>query len=218
MKVIHHNEPFLHVTLEDVFSSRELEIVHEEIKGLKQYFGNPDVTGTALSQDDEPLKKGDGIFLLQLDYESKITKFINKRIKQIGKSEWKNPTFRRVFHSLVWGNELLNCYKGNDYYKPHFDHGVLTLVFFLWEDTSTFDGGDLYFPEYDYIHKCNNNHAILSNSKEIHGVTPLVTKDETSTRYSIVTFSVQNETQSLHDKWKDFNRKSSAASISFLYQ
>lgn len=209
MKVIHHNEPFLHVTLEDVFSPRELEIVHEEIKGLKQYFGNPDVTGTASSKDDELLKKGDGIFL---PHESKITKIIDKRIKQVSNSKWKDGTFRRMFHALVWGNELLNCYKGNDYYKPHFDHGVFSLIFFLWEDTSTFDGGDLYFPEYDYLHKCNNNHAVLFNSKEMHEVTPLVTKDETSTRYSIVTFSVQNETQWIQEKCRDFNHKSISSS------
>ena len=63
----------------------------------------------------------------------------------------------------------------------------------MWDDTSNFEGGDLYFPEYDYLHKCKSNHGMLFFSKELHGVTPIIVNDEKSTRYSIVTFSIMNE-------------------------
>ena len=112
----------------------------------------------------------------------------------------------------MWGSKLINCYKKNDYYKPHVDYGIFSLIFFLWDNTSNFEGGDLFFPEYDYLHKCNNNCGILFFSKELHGVTPIIVNEEKSTRYSIVTFSNIKEENTTSKKRNIIN------SNSILYQ
>tara|TARA_Y100000004_G_scaffold196879_1_gene268532 strand:- start:2739 stop:3383 length:645 start_codon:yes stop_codon:yes gene_type:complete len=194
MKIIHNDTPFFNISLENVFSDEELKIIFKEINELKPHFKEPDLTASA-STHSEFLKKNTGMFLLDSENYKilKTTKIIDKCIKLIGTDKsWKNNAFKRLFNSLMWGGELLNCYGKNDYYKPHTDEGIFSLIFFLWEKTSNFEGGDLFFPEYDYLHKCISNCGILFFSTEIHGVTPIEINDEKSTRYSIVVFSEKN--------------------------
>lgn len=214
MKIIHNDNPFFNISLENIFSAEEFEIVFKEINELKKDFKDPNFTNSA-STHLEVLKKNTGIFLVESEtYENlQITKIIDKCIKKISKcNNWKNIAFKRLFDSLMWGSELINCYKKNDYYKPHVDCGIFSLIFFLWDNTSNFEGGDLFFPEYDYLHKCKSNHGILFFSKELHGVTPIIVNEEKSTRYSIVTFSNIKEENTTSKKRNIIN------SNSILYQ
>ena len=195
MKIIYNDNPFFHISLENVFSAEELKIIFKEINELKKHFKDPDFTSSA-TKNLEILKKNTGIFLVESEtYENlQITKIIDKCIKKISTcNNWENLTFKRLFNNLMWGGDRINCYKNGDYYKPHVDSGIFSLIFFLWDNTSNFEGGDLYFPEHDYLHKCNNNCGILFFSKELHGVTPIITNEELSKRYSIVTFSTIKE-------------------------
>tara|TARA_R100000482_G_scaffold82365_1_gene32585 strand:- start:2813 stop:3469 length:657 start_codon:yes stop_codon:yes gene_type:complete len=202
MKILFNESPFFNISLENVFSTEELRIVLKEINSLKQNFKDPRFTESASNQY-EILKNNTGLFLSNTkNYESlKTTKIIDKCIKKISiNKNWKNNTFKRLFNSLEWGSELVNCYKNNDYYKPHVDSGIFSLIFFLWDDTSSFKGGDLYFPEHDYLYKCNNNCGILFFSKELHGVTPIVVNDEKTSRYSIVVFTTNSTEQNISNK------------------
>lgn len=214
MNIIYNNNPFFNISLENIFSKEELKIIFKEINELKKHFKGSKFTGSASSQS-KVLKKNTGMFLIENEtYEDlKIIKIIDKCIKKISiDNNWKNLAFKRLFNSLMWGGELLNCYKNNDYYKPHIDVGTFSLIFFLWENSSNFEGGDLFFPEYDYLHKCNNNCGILFFSKELHGVTPTIVNDEKSTRYSIVTFSIIKE-ESIESK-----KRNVINSNSIIYQ
>jgi glycosyltransferase involved in cell wall biosynthesis len=98
--------------------------------------------------------------------------------------------------------------KKNDYYKPHVDNGIFSLIFFLWDNTSNFEGGNLFFPEYNHLHECKNNHGILFFSRELHGVTPIIVNEEKSTRYSIVTFSNIKEENNVSKKRNIINSNS----------
>ena len=191
MKIIYNNNPFFNISLENVFSAEELKIIFKEINELKENFKDPDPNQTA-SNHLEILKKSTVAYLMESEnYENlKTIKIIDKCIKKISTcNNWENLTFKRLFNSLMWGGDRINCYKNGDYYKPHIDGGIFSIIFFLWDNTSNFEGGDLYFSEHDYLHKCNNNCGILFFSKELHGVTPIITNEELSKRYSIVTFS-----------------------------
>ena len=197
MKIIYNDDIFFHISLENIFSNDVLGNIFKEIGELEKYVKDPEFTKSACS-DFGILKKNSGVFLSNCEnYENlKTIEFIDECIKKISISNnWKNIAFKRLFNSLMWGGELLNCYKKNDYYKPHLDEGIFTLIFFLWESSSNFEGGDLFFPEHNYLHKCKNNHGILFFSKEFHGVTPIIAKHEMSKRYSIVTFSKEGSSK-----------------------
>jgi hypothetical protein len=197
MKITHNDDPFFYISIENIFCEDELKIIFEEIAEIKKYFKNPEFTGSADSHF-EILKKNTGMFLVEYkNYDNlKIIEIIDKLLKKLNNDNWKNTAFKRMFKSLMWGGELINEYKNNDYYKPHIDTGIFSLVIFLWDNDSNFEGGDLFFPEYDYLYKCKNNHGILFFSKELHGVTTIKSKNNLTNRYSIVSFTQTNNDSS----------------------
>jgi len=193
MIIKNKNEPFFHIIVDEIFSHSVLPMVYEEINSLKNEFKSEDMTKPAVDNFGNSLKKNKGVFLAESkNYKnSKIISSINASIKEISKyKNWQNKTFCRMYNSAMWGSELLNCYSSGDYYMPHTDSGLFTMITFLYENHKNGDshGGDLYFPEYDYLHKCNNNQAIIFFSKELHGATTF-TCNKNCKRYSIVTFS-----------------------------
>ena len=80
---------------------------------------------------------------------------------------WKNQAFHRLYEEAIWTGFLLNHYERDDYYLPHTDDGLFTFITFLFDDCDNRVGGDLYFPEYDYLHECKNNQSILFLSNEV---------------------------------------------------
>ena len=83
MKIIHNDNPFFNISLENIFSAEELEIVFKEINELKKDFKDPNFTNSA-STHLEVLKKNTGIFLVESEiYENlKMIKIIDKYIKK----------------------------------------------------------------------------------------------------------------------------------------
>jgi len=209
MKIIHNNQPFFYISLENIFSKEEWDNVYGELILLKPEFKTPEHTRSAMSST-KILKKNKGIFLLeQLQEEkSKIILCINNTLKEIKKNKWDRLVFKRIFDSAMWGSELINYYENDDYYMPHVDSGIFTLIIWIWNKNLNFEGGDLYFPEYDYLHKCKNNHGILFFSKELHGATTFKTNEKDNGRYSIVSFSQISE-----DDDRKFRQPSTESSI-----
>lgn len=190
MNIIHNNQPFFHISLENIFSEKEWSDIYQELILLKPHFKTPEHTESA-THNKKFLKKNKGIFLLETKNieESKIIPIVDNKIKDIKKSQWKVKALQRLFNCLMWGSDLINYYENNDYYMPHVDVGVFTLILWMWDKNLNFTGGDLYFPEHDYLHNCKNNHGIIFFSKELHGATTFKTNVLDDGRYSIVTFS-----------------------------
>lgn len=196
MKIIHNESPFFYISIENIFSENIFSKLYDEINSLKSKFKTKEYTGSAVLPNGENLKNNKGLFLEELDNfdNLQVTKEINKLLYKILRDKnWKNFAFRRMFNSLLWGGGLINYYENNDYYKPHIDDGIFSLIIWMYDKKSSFEGGDLYFPEYDYLHQCKNNHGILFFSKELHGVIPISSCEKDLGRYSIVTFSATKE-------------------------
>ena len=188
MKINHVEEPFFHIVVEETFS--DLNSIFDELDMVKNRLKTPEHTGGATSISGKNRKKNKGLFLNEFrNYQSlKTVSNINETLLKIKNSkEWKNRTFRRIYEQTNWTGHLLNHYECGDYYLPHTDDGLFTLITFLFDDYNNRVGGDLYFPEHNYLHKCKNNQSILFLSKEVHGVTTFESKNN---RYSISTFSI----------------------------
>jgi len=210
MNIQHNDFPFYHIVIDEVFSKSILPSIYEEINLLKKEFKPPEFTESA-KQNGKILKKNKGIFLQESKIfgDLKIINHIDNISKKVGHdNNWKNKTFQRMYKTLMWGSDLLNHYSSDDYYLPHFDGGIFSMVTFLYENYDIHEGGDLHFPEHNYTHKCKNNQSIIFFAKEIHEVTKLK-GDENINRYSIVTFSKYNEQlegrRSYSDATKEFN-------------
>lgn len=196
MIIKHVKDPFYHIVIEEVFDALSLSAIYEEINHMKENLESEKFTGSATDIYNNTLKKNKGIFVSGNKKFQKLvlTSSIRNLIEEnSNKKYWKNNTLHRIYKSLDWGSTLLNCYGKDDYYKPHIDDGIFTILIFIYQNYENKNiGGDLYFPEYDFLHRCNNNQSIIFLSKELHGVTPIV-NDDFSNRYSIVTFSREKD-------------------------
>ncbi len=84
-------------------------------------------------------------------------------------------------------------YHDGDYYDPHTDKSVQFLGFsYFYKEPKRFEGGELYFPEYDYTHSCENNSLIFLPGWVRHGVNKISIRDsdyhEGFGRYAITSF------------------------------
>lgn len=190
MIINHYKEPFFHIVVNNVFSESVLTVIHEDINLLKSELKSEEHTSSATDDKGNYLKKTKGIFLYESEnFEKlKIMDYVGDILKAISKSNWNNKSFHRMFKRSFWGSELLSRYTHGDYYTPHVDDGIFTMVTYFYDNYENITGGDLYFPEHDHLHKCKDNQSILFFSKEVHGVTPVKT-DLKSNRYSITSFT-----------------------------
>jgi len=191
MILIEHKEfPFYHIELKNIFTEPELKKITQKILSLKSDFKSPEDTMSAFN-GKEFLKKNKGTFLNENN--DIIADSINNVLKNVYQQPgWKNFCFKRIFDNLEWGGDLIQSYENSDYYKPHCDIGIFTLIIWIYDGEKNVNGGDLYFPEHNYLHLCKNNNGIIFFSRELHGVTTLKSNSN-STRYSITTFSSLNE-------------------------
>ena len=185
MKVNFVKEPFFHLVVEESFS--DSDSFFDEFDMLRERLQTAEQTGSDRHASGNSKKRGRGLFLGE-EYQSlKMVSNLRELILNIGHSkEWKNDAFYRMYQETGWTSFLLNHYNRGDYYKPHWDDGLFTLITFFFDDYKNRIGGDLYFPEYNYLHKCKNNQSILFFSKELHQVT---TFESDSNRCSISAFS-----------------------------
>ena len=68
---------------------------------------------------------------------------------------------------------------------------------YFFKEPKKFEGGELYFPDYDYEYSCNNNSIIMLPGWVKHGVKKVTIKDsdyfDGCGRYSITTFFSNKE-------------------------
>ena len=192
MKITHKTNPFYHISLENIFTENDLFDIKAKLDRLKFQFKSGEYTGSSIEINGKIKKKNKGLFLLDCKNNSIINDFITNKIDNIiinvKTSRWKNFCFNRIYNKLEWGGDLIQYYGSDDYYEPHVDNGIFTMILWFYDDEKIISGGDLYFPEYDYLHQCKNNNGIIFFSNELHGVTTLKSK-ESFGRYSITTFS-----------------------------
>ena len=89
---------------------------------------------------------------------------------------------------FTFGEFMFSKYKLNSHIKPHSDTGIystnrlITCVLYL---NDLFEGGELYFPDFDYEYKPKKGGIITFWSEYSHGVKKLVLGE----RYCIVFFA-----------------------------
>ncbi len=92
---------------------------------------------------------------------------------------------RKAFHlDVTWRKPYrLSCYKGEDkgLYLPHRDTGVITSNHYRYSMSlllsDDYEGGHLYFPEYNAYYKPEAGTAIVFPSTLLHGVSPVLSGD-----------------------------------------
>ena len=91
-------------------------------------------------------------------------------------------------------------YHNGDYYEPHTDNFFSFLAFsYFYREPKRFEGGELFFPKYNYSFKCDNNSLIMMPAWVEHGVTKVSIKDsdyyDGFGRYAITSFFGNKQTE-----------------------
>ena len=98
-------------------------------------------------------------------------------------------------HSMQsnYDHTKVRYYHDGDFYEPHTDNFFDFLAFsYFYREPKRFEGGELFFPKYNYSFSCNNNSIIIMPAWVQHGVTKVSIKDsdyyDGFGRYAITSF------------------------------
>lgn len=185
------------VIVEDFYSDLELQSMWSELEFLttEKKLLTPDQTGTSTLPDGRYGKNNEGIFLDEyymdrsqsaiLNTNRKIWTYINSIMKVLD----KDPILRYTL-SANEDSTLISYYKDGDYYLPHIDKSVYTVLTYFIKEPKKFTGGNLKLLDYDMEIEVKNNMVIFMPSTYSHEVTPVVMDkdDDCSGRYCMSQF------------------------------
>ena len=203
MREVIHKEPFPHLIIEDFYDEDELELIWEELnfytkpgkllntKGYGGIAGKTNARALELESVYRDLRSKDGPDLRHL---SNILT-VNRKIHISGVLD----TYSNIEDCCRLGNKSIDestkirYYHNGEYYKPHTDAQYQTLVFsYFYKEPKKFEGGELYFPNYDYEFSCLNKSIIIFPAWVEHGVKMIQIDDNNYYggygRYAITTF------------------------------
>ena len=158
--------PFPHIIGTNFFSLDELQDIWEELKflskpdklflpGVHHGAGGPNgLTGSRALCLEEAYRIPEISNILQI-YKTTL----NDEVILSVSNQW--PSYLR----LGFIDEVITkvrYYYNGDKYGPHTDFRQDFLLFtYFHTEPKKFTGGEIYFPEYDYIFNCNNNSLII---------------------------------------------------------
>ena len=189
-------DPFPHLIIKNLYNKKELELIWEELKfytkpgkllEAKDFGGVVDATNSHALQLDS-------IYTPQYRSLSNILS-VNRKIF----SNEVLETFANIHDCCAiapfcnWDITKVRYYHNGEYYKPHTDRAMNFLAFsYFYKEPKMFDGGEIYFPKYDYELTCENNSIIILPGWVQHGVKEVKIKDsdyyEGYGRYCISSF------------------------------
>jgi hypothetical protein len=174
MELTFHEEPFKHITVKNVLSSDELDLIWQEVRFLSspEKLNRPGIDHGAGGLGGYTNSRA---AILEAIYArpqvSDIISIITDVTRTLGKNaadKWKCFTRARNLSEI---STKLRYYHDGDEYQTHTDSSQEYLMFFyLHKEPKSFEGGELYFEEYDYEFKALNNTAIFMPSYVDHAV------------------------------------------------
>ena len=72
----------------------------------------------------------------------------------------------------------ISYYEKNDYYGAHTDASILTALTWFYKEPKKFQGGDIFFTDYDLQHSIQNNSTLIFPSCIKHSVSTIEMGDE----------------------------------------
>jgi hypothetical protein len=179
-------DPFPYLKIENLYTEEELELIGDELIFLnhKSKLEGPEDTGSAKDSSDNLLKENRGLFLDDLYKRREISNILSINRKLF------NKEYLEAYASLSFGyKSILECnqdttlisyYENGGYYKPHKDNSMHTALTWFFEVPKMFEGGDLFFPEYNEKIEIQQNMTVIFPSFVLHSVEEVKMKENIS--------------------------------------
>jgi len=188
MEYYFYEEPVTFAIIKNFYESDEIEEIHQELERLRPFMGGPEKTGTARGVSGVSKKDNHGLFLdefYQARRDQSVILKLNRKVFSPGvkhdltKGHWFFKYIDRTEHDST----LVSYYRQGDYYKAHEDESFLTAIYYTWKEPKNFEGGDLYFGDFQV--PIENNCLLIFPSVTKHRVTEVTRGDG---RYAISQF------------------------------
>jgi len=181
MIVQHLKYPFDHTILYDVFHNHEISQILEDKNKLlcegdaSKFVNDPHHINLIQNQ------KVKSYNVDSLIPNSSIRKYSLKIFEcaKMGVFGFDN-LFLQYFHICKPCDTYVNIYNNESYYSKHHDGSLLTALYIFWDGFGNKNGGDLYFPDYEYFPHMRHNSCIIFPSIVFHEVTKLMCDDSLS--------------------------------------
>ena len=198
-----YQDPFPHAIIKNFYNKEELDLIWEELNfytkpnkllDVKEYLGVVDKTNAKA-------------IYLDLVYPKKYRKLsniltVNRKIFEPQVLEPFSKLHDCVLHASEsnYDHTKVRYYHDGDFYEPHTDNFFQFLAFsYFYREPKRFEGGELFFPKYNYSFTCNNNSLIMMPAWVEHGVTKVSIKDsdyyDGYGRYAITSFFGNKQTE-----------------------
>lgn len=197
----HFKEPFDCFTFENFFTEEQLVDVWKELDYItsNELIVTDDQKKVGTAEDPktgELIAKRKGIFLEHLYANFRQSSKIYNHIKDnflhnnTLVDTFPKSTLIKYMPHTNHDSVLLSFYNDNDYYKPHVDSSVMTLIIYLWKGEKTFEGGELIFVDDELEFDPGYNEAILFPSCHRHEVEKIISKGDKDYPFERIAVSV----------------------------
>ena len=185
MKIDVYKDPFPYILIEDLYTQEEEDLIKKECDFLLPGLLDHERTNAAVDAlTGQSLKKNKGVFIddvwaIHRDFSyilkcnRKIFHLLQEQKEKLGYDNWffKNQK-TNIDHTLI------SYYEDDDFYLPHSDAAVYTVLTWFYKEPKSFTGGDFVFPDYDLRLECKNNLTIVFPSMIDHQVESVKVDDD----------------------------------------
>ena len=142
----------------------------------------PEKTGGAFIDDDQLLKKNDGYFLIPEHIPDTKIKCLYDTLYKV----FQGTTYEYAATN-VWTQSILNTtrtsflvsyYEDGDYYNPHKDTSMFTVLIWFYKEPKKFSGGNLFLHDLEHEVEVKNNRLIIIPGRALHSVSPVLLSEE----------------------------------------
>jgi hypothetical protein len=177
MDVKYMSKPFPHMIIKGLYDEEEMAKIQLELDYIYSN-GNlldPEDSWAAKDSDGKVKKQNKAISLDMFYTDRKYSNilWLNRNLwaPEIIHEVQKQNNFVMNYHMTSNADfTLLSYYENSDYYKPHWDQAALTALTWFWKEPKSFEGGNLYFSDYDYTVEVELGKCILFPSPINHAV------------------------------------------------
>ena len=194
-------EPFPHIIFHNFYNEKELELIWEEL----DFYTKPSKLvetkdyGGVIGYTNAKALWLDKLYGTKYRNVSNIL-YVNRKLfeKEILEAFANVHDSCSIAATCNHDSTKVRYYHDGDKYDPHVDCTIQFLGFsYFYREPKRFEGGELFFPDYDYTYSCDNNSLIMMPGWVRHGVTEIKIKDsdyfQGFGRYAITSFFSNKE-------------------------
>lgn len=170
------NAPLPYVSFENIFTESELRAIHAELDSYVDKKGLFVKQLGSAHKDGRLLKENKGFFLNQHVPDPKDSVLASTVLERLLKPGTAFPADSAFFAEPTFAlhTMMISHYEEGDYYLPHRDVNLATLLIWLYDEPKSFSGGAFSFTDYPEVHlPQRSNCGVLFPGRYRHEVTEL---------------------------------------------